>query len=59
MRWNSTLEATVGFGRFGRLGHVIGDIATVQFEKPQFIRLQADCIHQLSVTVKDDRGQNY
>jgi len=52
MRRRSTLLALVGFGRFGKLGHVIGDIVTVQSENPEFV-----CIHQLTITIKDDRGQ--
>jgi len=45
------------YGTFGRLGHVTGDVATVQFECREFVRIQADNILQLTVTVKDDQGQ--
>jgi len=53
----SALLATVGLSRFGRLGHVIGDIATVRYECPELVHLQTGSIHQLTVTVKDNRVQ--
>ena len=33
-----------------------GDINTVQFEHPEFKRLQAGTLNELKITVKDDRG---
>jgi len=53
----STLLAIVDLGRIGRLGHVMGNIGTVHFECPQFVRLRADSIHELTVKVKDGQGQ--
>jgi len=51
----STLLAIglVGLVKIGTLGHVIENITTVHFECPEFVRLRADSIHELSVTVKE------